>query len=51
MTSMLNNGVHFVESLYDDLIIESPKKNIFSPNNEKLKNWKFEKIEYKDVSV
>ncbi|MBD1134913.1 ABC transporter ATP-binding protein [Pelagibacterales bacterium SAG-MED47] len=51
MTSILNNGVNFVESLYNDLVSESPKDVISRlSNDENIKKWQFKNLEFKDVS-
>ncbi len=50
MSSMLNNGVTFTESLYNDLIKEEQSEIISKNDDLKEKNWDFKKLEFKNVS-
>ena len=49
MSSMLNNGTTFTETIFNDLIKEE-QSEIISKDNDLTKNWDFKKLEFKNVS-
>ena len=50
MSSMLNNGATFTETIFNDLIKEEQSEIISKDNDLTKKNWDFKKLEFKNVS-
>ena len=50
MSSMLNNGTTFTETIFNDLFKEEQSEIISKDNDLTKKNWDFKKLEFKNVS-